>query len=77
MFLSVAPDKKDHELHLCGIFVGNVPVLVRAQLNVDPQSGCILKVSTDNAPWRSVDTNNEFMDYSKASLASATLTRHG
>lgn len=38
-------DRKDHELHLCGIFVGNVPVLVRAQLHVDPQSGCILKVS--------------------------------
>lgn len=41
---SVSAGKKEHALHLCGIFVGNVPVLVRAQLNVDPQAGCILKV---------------------------------
>lgn len=43
---SVQPGKKEHALHLCGIFVGNVPVLVRAQLNVDPSAGCILKVTT-------------------------------
>ncbi|CAM9383224.1 unnamed protein product, partial [Ectocarpus sp. 8 AP-2014] len=42
---SVAAGKKEHALHLCGIFVGNVPVLVRAQLNVDPQAGCILKIA--------------------------------
>lgn len=41
---SVPTGKKEHALHLCGIFVGSVPVLVRAQLNVDPQAGCILKV---------------------------------
>lgn len=47
---SVAAGKKEHALHLCGIFVGNVPVLVRAQLNVDPQAGCILKVRRSASP---------------------------
>eukprot|EP00752_Nemacystus_decipiens_P002202 g2095.t1 len=48
---SVAAGKKEHALHLCGIFVGNVPVLVRAQLNVDPQAGCILKIAVrSNSP---------------------------
>ncbi|CAM9626678.1 unnamed protein product [Scytosiphon promiscuus] len=42
---SVSAGKKEHALHLCGIFVGNVPVLVRAQLNADPQAGCILKIA--------------------------------
>lgn len=42
---SVSSGKREHALHLCGIFVGNVPVLVRAQLNVDPQAGCILKIA--------------------------------
>ncbi|CAM9903178.1 unnamed protein product, partial [Laminaria digitata] len=41
---SVASGKKEHALHLCGIFVGNVPVLVRAQLNMTSGS-CILKIA--------------------------------
>ncbi|CAM9245016.1 unnamed protein product, partial [Sphacelaria rigidula] len=42
---SVPSGKREHALHLCGIFIGNVPVLVRAQLNVDPNAGCILKIA--------------------------------
>eukprot|EP00904_Undaria_pinnatifida_P003330 jgi/Undpi1/12999/HiC_scaffold_7.g02663.m1 len=41
---SVPAGKKEHALHLCGVFVGNVPVLVRAQLNMTSGS-CILKIA--------------------------------
>ena len=34
-----------HTLHLSGIFVGNLSVLVRAQLHIDEKSGCILKIA--------------------------------
>ena len=33
-----------HNLHLSGVFVGNKQVLVRAQLQLDPQAGMVLKV---------------------------------
>lgn len=45
----VAPDfmssKKPHVLHLSGVFIGNVPVLVRAQLQMDDTSGVVLKMA--------------------------------
>jgi len=41
-----------HTLHLSGVFVGNLCILVRAQLHVDEKSGCILKLSV-----RSPDRN--------------------
>jgi len=38
-----------HTLHLCGVFVGNIPVLVRAQLGMtkteEETIGCILKIA--------------------------------
>jgi coatomer protein complex subunit gamma len=37
--------KKPHILHLSGVFVGNVAVLVRAQLQVDDASGVVLKMA--------------------------------
>lgn len=38
-----------HNLHLSGVFVGNRQVLVRAQLQLDPATGMVLKVSpSDN-----------------------------
>lgn len=37
--------KRSHTLHLSGAFVGNVPVLVRAQLQVDDTSGIVLKMA--------------------------------
>jgi coatomer protein complex subunit gamma len=36
---------RTHTVHLSGIFVGNVPVLVRAQLNMDDVSGVVLKMA--------------------------------
>lgn len=45
----VAPDflsaKKPHVLHLSGVFIGNIPVLVRAQLQLDEGSGVVLKLA--------------------------------
>lgn len=41
-----------HTLHLSGVFLGNLCILVRAQLHVDEKSGCILKLSV-----RSPDRN--------------------
>lgn len=45
----VAPDflsaKKPHVLHLSGVFIGNNPVLVRAQLQMDDSSGVVLKMA--------------------------------
>ena len=37
--------KRTHTLHLSGVFVGNVPVLVRAQLQMDEASGVVLKIA--------------------------------
>lgn len=37
--------KKPHVLHLSGVFVGNVSVLVRAQLQVDDATGVVLKLA--------------------------------
>ena len=34
-----------HSLHLSGIFAGDVRVLVRAQLQLDDQVGCVLKMA--------------------------------
>ena len=46
---TVAPTddtKKPHTLHLAGVFVGNVPVLVRAQIQMDDTgSGVVLKMA--------------------------------
>lgn len=47
---TVAPDdagpKKPHTLHLAGVFVGNVPVLVRAQIQMDDaNTGVVLKMA--------------------------------
>lgn len=46
---TVSPDvvatKKPHILHLSGVFLGNVPVLVRAQLQLDDASGVVLKMA--------------------------------
>lgn len=36
--------KNSHTLHLSGVFLGNVPVLVRAQLQLDESEGVVLKV---------------------------------
>lgn len=33
-----------HNLHLSGVFVGGKQVLVRCQLQLDPQAGMVLKV---------------------------------
>ncbi|CAM9136613.1 unnamed protein product [Discosporangium mesarthrocarpum] len=41
----VPSGKREHALHLSGIFVGDVAVLVRAQINMDQQGGCILKIA--------------------------------
>lgn len=46
----VAPEpsggpRKPHVLHLSGVFLGNVPVLVRAQLQLDDSSGVVLKMA--------------------------------
>lgn len=37
--------RKPHTLHLCGVFIGNIPVLVRAQLQLDEKSGVVLKMA--------------------------------
>lgn len=37
--------KKPHILHLSGVFIGNAPVLVRAQLQLDDASGVVLKMA--------------------------------
>jgi coatomer protein complex subunit gamma len=37
--------KRTHTLHLSGMFVGNTPVLVRAQLQMDDASGVVLKMA--------------------------------
>jgi len=37
--------KRSHTLHLSGAFVGNIPVLVRAQLQMDDNSGVVLKIA--------------------------------
>ena len=37
--------KRTHTLHLSGMFVGNMPVLVRAQLSMDDTSGVVLKMA--------------------------------
>jgi coatomer protein complex subunit gamma len=45
---TVAADdpKKPHTLHLAGVFVGNVPVLVRAQIQLDEAgTGVVLKMA--------------------------------
>uniref|UniRef100_A0A6U1MSQ3 Coatomer subunit gamma n=1 Tax=Fibrocapsa japonica TaxID=94617 RepID=A0A6U1MSQ3_9STRA len=34
-----------HQLHLSGVFVGNIPVLVRCLLQMDPSAGCVLKIA--------------------------------
>lgn len=34
-----------HSLHLSGIFIGNIRVLVRAQLILDEKAGCVLKMA--------------------------------
>jgi coatomer protein complex subunit gamma len=41
--------KKPHILHLSGVFVGNVSVLVRAQLQMDDASGVVLKLAVRSA----------------------------
>jgi coatomer protein complex subunit gamma len=45
----VAPDflsaKKPHVLHLSGVFIGNIPVLARAQLQMDDSTGVVLKLA--------------------------------
>lgn len=45
----VSPDviatRKPHVLHLSGVFIGNVPVLVRAQLQIDDSNGVVLKMA--------------------------------
>jgi hypothetical protein len=38
------PGATTHNLHLSGVFVGSRQVLVRAQLQLDPQAGMVLKV---------------------------------
>jgi len=45
-------DKRAHTLHMTGVFLGNAPVLVRAQLQMDDASGVILKMAV-----RSADAN--------------------
>ena len=40
-------------LHLSGIFVGNLCVLVRAQLHINEDIGCILKIAV-RSPDREV-----------------------
>ncbi|KAJ1419563.1 adaptin N terminal region-domain-containing protein [Ochromonadaceae sp. CCMP2298] len=40
-----AATRKPHTLHLSGVFVGNVPVMVRAQLQMDDASGVVLKMA--------------------------------
>jgi len=37
--------KRTHTLHLSGIFLGNIPVLVRAQLQMDDASGVVLQIA--------------------------------
>jgi len=42
--------KKPHVLHLSGVFIGNIPVLVRAQLQLDEApngsvTGVVLKMA--------------------------------
>ena len=41
----VIASKKPHILHLSGVFVGNVTVLVRAQLQMDDVAGVVLKMA--------------------------------
>lgn len=36
---------KSHTLHMCGMFLGNVKVLVRAQLQLDESAGVVLKMA--------------------------------
>jgi coatomer protein complex subunit gamma len=45
--------KKPHVLHLSGVFVGNVSVLVRAQLQVDDATGVVLKLAV-RSPSREI-----------------------
>lgn len=45
--------KKPHVLHLSGVFVGNVSVLVRAQLQVDDATGVVLKLAV-RSPSRDI-----------------------
>lgn len=47
MHHSIIPGATTHNLHLSGVFVGNKQVLVRAQLQLDPQAGMVLKVRTE------------------------------
>lgn len=37
--------KKSHTLHLSGMFIGNITVLVRAQIQLDEASGVVLKMA--------------------------------
>lgn len=37
--------RKPHVLHMSGVFVGNIPVLVRAQLQLDESTGVVLKLA--------------------------------
>ncbi|EWM22306.1 coatomer protein subunit gamma, partial [Nannochloropsis gaditana] len=46
------PGSSTHNLHLSGVFVGNRPVLVRAQLQADQAAGMVLKIAV-----RSEDLN--------------------
>jgi len=45
----VVASKKPHILHLSGVFVGNVTVLVRAQLQMDDVAGVVLKMAVRSA----------------------------
>jgi len=38
-------ERKTHTLHLSGAFIGNIPVLVRAQLLLDEAAGIVLKLA--------------------------------
>lgn len=48
--------KRTHTLHLSGVFVGNVPVLVRAQIQIDDaSSGTVLKMAV-RSPSKEIST---------------------
>jgi len=41
----ILSSKKPHMLHLSGVFVGSVPILVRAQLQTDDSNSVVLKIA--------------------------------
>lgn len=43
--LNASEQKRSHTLHLSGAFIGNIAVLVRAQLQLDDASGVVLKMA--------------------------------